>query len=80
MHDPFPLLAKTDFPAIHRDRIDTLQANLGYRCNQSCTHCHVAAGPQRTEEMDVGNDGTAVALCLGAGNRDSGPDRVAHRS
>jgi radical SAM/Cys-rich protein len=51
MRDPFPLLAKTDFPAIHRDRVDTLQANLGYRCNQSCTHCHVAAGPQRTEEM-----------------------------
>ena len=51
MRDPFPLLAKTDFPAIHRDRTDTLQANLGYRCNQSCTHCHVAAGPQRTEEM-----------------------------
>ena len=51
MHDMFPLLAKTDFPAIYRDRTDTLQANLGYRCNQSCTHCHVAAGPQRTEEM-----------------------------
>ena len=51
MHDTFPLLVKTDFPAIHRDRVETLQANLGYRCNQSCTHCHVAAGPQRTEEM-----------------------------
>ncbi|MCB1825650.1 MAG: arsenosugar biosynthesis radical SAM protein ArsS [Candidatus Competibacteraceae bacterium] len=51
MRDIFPLLVKTDFPAIHRDRVETLQANLGYRCNQSCTHCHVAAGPQRTEEM-----------------------------
>ncbi|MDG4549074.1 MAG: arsenosugar biosynthesis radical SAM protein ArsS [Candidatus Contendobacter sp.] len=51
MRDTFPLLAKTDFPSIHRNRLDTLQANLGYRCNQSCTHCHVAAGPQRTEEM-----------------------------
>jgi radical SAM/Cys-rich protein len=51
MRDSFPLLVKTDFPTLHRDRIDTLQANLGYRCNQSCTHCHVAAGPQRTEEM-----------------------------
>ncbi len=51
MRDTFPLLVKTDFPAIHRDRVETLQANLGYRCNQSCTHCHVAAGPQRTEEM-----------------------------
>jgi len=51
MRDTFPLLVKTDFPAVYRARIDTLQANLGYRCNQSCTHCHVAAGPHRTEEM-----------------------------
>lgn len=52
MRDTFPLLARTDFPGIYRNRIETLQANLGYRCNQSCTHCHVAAGPQRTEEMN----------------------------
>ena len=51
MRDTFPLLVKTDFPALHRGRLDTVQVNLGYRCNQSCTHCHVAAGPQRTEEM-----------------------------
>lgn len=51
MRDTFPLLVKTDFPTVYRDRVETLQANLGYRCNQSCTHCHVAAGPQRTEEM-----------------------------
>ncbi len=51
MRDTFPLLVKTDFPAVYRDRLDTLQANLGYRCNQSCTHCHVAASPQRTEAM-----------------------------
>ena len=51
MRDTFPLLLKTDFPAVYRDRTDTLQANLGYRCNQSCTHCHVAASPQRTEAM-----------------------------
>jgi radical SAM/Cys-rich protein len=29
-----------------------LQVNLGYRCNQSCSHCHVNAGPSRTETMD----------------------------
>lgn len=52
MHDTFPLLVKTDFPAIRRRRLETLQANLGYRCNQSCLHCHVAASPKRTEEMD----------------------------
>jgi radical SAM/Cys-rich protein len=51
MRDTFPLLLKTDFPPLRRQRLDTLQANLGYRCNQSCFHCHVAASPKRTEEM-----------------------------
>ncbi len=51
MLDTFSLLLKTDFPALQRTRLDTLQANLGYRCNQSCLHCHVAASPRRTEEM-----------------------------
>lgn len=52
MRDTFPLLVTTDFPALRRGRLNTLQANLGYRCNQSCLHCHVAASPKRTEEMD----------------------------
>ena len=51
MRDTLPLLLKTAFPAIRRRKLDTLQANLGYRCNQSCVHCHVAASPKRTEEM-----------------------------
>jgi radical SAM/Cys-rich protein len=51
MHDTLPLLERIHFPAIHRGRLDTLQINVGYRCNQSCVHCHVAAGPNRTEEM-----------------------------
>ena len=51
MRDTFPLLVKTDFPAMRRRTLETLQANLGYRCNQSCFHCHVAASPKRTEEM-----------------------------
>ena len=51
MRDTLPLLLKTAFPAIRRHKLDTLQANLGYRCNQSCLHCHVAASPKRTEEM-----------------------------
>src|SRR4030081_1084688 len=53
MHDTFPLLEKIPFPAIRRGRLDTLQINVGYRCNQSCVHCHVAAGPHRTEEMSA---------------------------
>ena len=35
-----------------RGTLTTLQVNVGYRCNQSCVHCHVNAGPGRTEEMD----------------------------
>ncbi|MEO7151431.1 MAG: arsenosugar biosynthesis radical SAM (seleno)protein ArsS [Burkholderiaceae bacterium] len=53
MHPTLPLLARTDFPAVSRQRPTTLQVNLGYRCNQSCLHCHVAASPQRTEAMDA---------------------------
>ena len=53
MHDTLPLLKKTPFPALRRAQLDTLQVNLGYRCNQSCLHCHVNAGPNRTEMMDA---------------------------
>ncbi|MDB5891231.1 MAG: Radical [Polaromonas sp.] len=53
MHDTLSLLKKTPFPAISRSRLDTLQVNLGYKCNQSCLHCHVNAGPNRTEMMDA---------------------------
>ena len=51
MHQTLPLLDKIPFPAIRRGRLDTLQVNVGYRCNQSCVHCHVGASPHRTEEM-----------------------------
>jgi radical SAM/Cys-rich protein len=53
MHATLPLLQATDFPALSRRALDTLQVNLGYKCNQSCLHCHVAASPQRTEMMDA---------------------------
>ncbi|MFZ3081551.1 arsenosugar biosynthesis radical SAM (seleno)protein ArsS [Rhodoferax ferrireducens] len=53
MHDTLPLLEKTRFPVIRRAHLETLQINLGYKCNQSCVHCHVNAGPNRTEMMDV---------------------------
>lgn len=53
MRDPLPLLVNTDFPPLRRRRLDTLQVNVGYRCNQSCLHCHVNAGPTRKEEMQA---------------------------
>lgn len=52
MHDTLPRLDAIPFPRLRRGRLTTLQVNLGYRCNQSCIHCHVAAGPNRTEAMD----------------------------
>jgi radical SAM/Cys-rich protein len=51
MHATFPLLRDTDFPRLRRRQLETLQVNLGYRCNQTCHHCHVNAGPTRKEMM-----------------------------
>lgn len=51
MHATFPRLKQTDFPLIKRGKLETLQVNLGYLCNQSCLHCHVNAGPLRKENM-----------------------------
>jgi radical SAM/Cys-rich protein len=52
MHATLPLLQATKFPDLNRDQLIALQINLGYHCNQSCVHCHVNAGPTRTEMMD----------------------------
>ncbi len=51
MHATLPLMRKYGFPAIRRRALETVQVNLGYKCNQSCLHCHVNAGPSRTEMM-----------------------------
>jgi radical SAM/Cys-rich protein len=53
MHATLPLLEHTDFPRLRRGQLDTLQVNLGYRCNQACLHCHVNAGPTRREMMEA---------------------------
>ena len=53
MHDVYPLLEKTNFPRIFREKLHTIQINLGYKCNQACIHCHVNAGPKRKEMMDI---------------------------
>ena len=64
MHATLPLLVRTDFPPLRRRVVETLQVNLGYRCNQSCVHCHVNAGPNRTEEMSGGTVDTVVAFLV----------------
>ncbi|MGI9339691.1 MAG: arsenosugar biosynthesis radical SAM (seleno)protein ArsS [Psychrobacter sp.] len=51
MKSTIELLEHTDFPAIKRRKLTTLQVNMGYLCNMSCVHCHVAASPYRTEMM-----------------------------
>jgi radical SAM/Cys-rich protein len=51
MHATLPWLVESGFPAVTRLGVESLQVNLGYRCNQRCAHCHVAAGPERTESM-----------------------------
>lgn len=93
MHAMLPLLQETDFPAITRRRLTTLQANLGYKCNQSCLHCHVNAGPKRTEVMQrqtiedllrLLQHSTANILDLTGGAPELNPDfrylvRQAHR-
>lgn len=62
MRDTWPRLKDTSFPAIQRDRLTTLQMNLGYLCNLACLHCHVAAGPNRTELMDRDTMTQALAV------------------
>jgi radical SAM/Cys-rich protein len=51
MRQTLPLMRRYGFPAVRRAQLEILQVNLGYKCNQSCLHCHVNAGPTRTEMM-----------------------------
>ena len=39
------------FPFIKKEHIETLQINIGLKCNQACKHCHVNSSPLRTEKM-----------------------------
>jgi radical SAM/Cys-rich protein len=68
MQDTHDLLVRssTDFPPLRRHATSILQVNLGYLCNLSCVHCHVNAGPTRTELMDratVAMDGEVIDRC-----------------
>jgi len=53
MRDTLEKLLPTDFPSISRKPLETLQVNLGYKCNQQCLHCHVNASPKRKEMMSL---------------------------
>lgn len=62
MLDTLPYLKRTSFPELSRSGLETLQVNLGYRCNQQCLHCHVNAGPKRTEQMSLQTIETVLAF------------------
>ena len=72
MHATLPLLKATDFPPLSRRALDTLQVNLGYKCNQACHHCHVNASPDRKEMMsrDTIDDVLRVVEAGGIGTLD----------
>ncbi len=66
MHATLPLLQQTDFPSLRRKPLEILQVNLGYRCNQTCLHCHVNAGPKRKENMTRATADQVIALMCAA--------------
>lgn len=44
-------IAKLGYHGLRSQKIEILQVNLGFRCNQQCIHCHLEASPSRTEMM-----------------------------
>ena len=53
MHQTLHLMKSRGFPHLRRKALETLQVNLGYKCNQACFHCHVNASPDRKEMMSL---------------------------
>ena len=50
---PFQDTLKQNAVRLDRTPLTTLQVNIGKLCNQACLHCHVEAGPKRTEIMEL---------------------------
>ncbi|WP_372368990.1 arsenosugar biosynthesis radical SAM (seleno)protein ArsS [Candidatus Uabimicrobium sp. HlEnr_7] len=50
---PFSEMLAKNKIALEREDITTLQVNIGKYCNMACLHCHVEAGPKRTEIMEL---------------------------
>jgi arsenite methyltransferase len=47
-----------------KERIETVQINIGNRCNQACVHCHVGASPAGDENMDADTAGMILDKLL----------------
>jgi radical SAM/Cys-rich protein len=56
------ILQRHRLGALRRGVIETLQVNVGKLCNQACHHCHVDAGPKRTEIMTTSTAERVMAL------------------
>lgn len=56
------VLARAGVAPLARDRVTTLQLQIGRRCDLACVHCHVEAGPKRTEAMDARGIDRVLAL------------------
>ena len=69
--NPFQRKLQAHSVPLTRGRFETLQINVGRKCNQICTHCHVDAGPHRTEMMTE-----EVARKVGAWIREHRPKTV----
>jgi radical SAM/Cys-rich protein len=60
--EPFRLTLAKHGIALTRGQTNTLQVNVGLLCNQACRHCHLEAGPSRTELMDAETVDEVVAF------------------
>ncbi len=59
----FSSLQENGFDELRREQIRELQVNVGKLCNQACNHCHVDAGPKRTEIMTWSTMEKIVSWC-----------------
>ena len=66
MHQTLHLMKSRGFPHLRRKALETLQVNLGYKCNQSCFHCHVNASPDRKEMMSLATIEDVIAFMRAA--------------
>ncbi len=62
-------LERVGYPQLSPAKLEILQINIGKQCNQSCAHCHVDAGPDRTEAMSK----ELLSTCLDIIRRESIP-------
>ena len=60
--EPFRLTLAKHGIELTRGQTNTLQVNVGLLCNQACRHCHLEAGPSRTELMDAETADEVVAF------------------